>query len=390
MKHEWTQLLRLVPGQPGQAIPWAQIGDTVLAPYAAAMADTPQQSEYHGEGDVWTHTRMVCERLIALHDFWLLPARQREELFLAALLHDIGKPQTTKEQDGRLISPHHGAAGMQLARKLLWTDCDLAGTSQAQCIRETICLLIRYHTAPVNALRQQDPELYLRKIAANGHLAADFTLHMLCLLAQADVLGRIAYDTLDLCGMVQLCIQQAEESLCLHGPYSFPDSHTAYAYLSGRSVPPDSPLYDDTWGEVVLLCGLPGTGKDTWTSRNLPGLPMLSLDNIRREMCVKPTDDQGRVIQEGQKRARSLLAAHQPFVFNGTNVTEMMRGKWARLCEQYHARVRMVYLETDWQTNLRRNADRPYAVPESVIGGLLDKATLPEAFEAQRVEWITV
>ncbi|MFP4188830.1 MAG: hypothetical protein ACLFR5_05430 [Halobacteriales archaeon] len=35
------------------------------APWARPMAETPQDPEYHPEGDVWTHTKMVVEALIA-------------------------------------------------------------------------------------------------------------------------------------------------------------------------------------------------------------------------------------------------------------------------------------------------------------------------------------
>ena len=114
---------------------------------------------------------------------------------------------------------------------------------------------------------------------------------------------------------------------------------------------------------------------------------MLSLDAIRRERGVKPTDDQGQIIQEGKRRVKELLAAHRSFVFNGTNVTDMIRGNWSRLFEAYGARVRIVFLETYWKENLRRNAARKDSVPENVIAELLNKLTLPEQIEAQKVEW---
>lgn len=67
----------------------------------------------------------------------------------------------------------------------------------------------------------------------------------------------------------------------------------------------------------------------------------------------------------------------------------MMRGKWIGLFVQYHARVRIVFLETGWIENMHRNASRAFVVPESVIDGLLEKLTLSEAFEAQTVTWYT-
>lgn len=64
-------------------------------------------------------------------------------------------------------------------------------------------------------------------------------------------------------------------------------------YLSGRNVVPEQPLYDDSWGEVILMSGLPGTGKDTWIMPNRLHMPVISLDDIRREIKIKPTDGQG-------------------------------------------------------------------------------------------------
>ena len=387
MNDAMRTLLSLVPQRQSDHIDWNALGRTPLGPWFVRMTHTPQQPEWHGEGDVYAHTKLVCERLTGLERFWMLQKEQREALFIAALLHDVAKPQTTRLRDGKLVSPRHGPAGAQIVRKLLWTECGLAGTPRDQRLRETICLLIARHTTPPHALNGENPVRKLRQIAANGELTESFTVEMLCLLAEADILGRIADDTQELLDAVRLCAEQAQESGCLTGPYSFPDAYTQRAYLMGRDISPDVPLYDDTWGEVTMLCALPGTGKDTWIAQHLSGIPAVSLDDIRREMGVLPKDDQGRVVQTCKKRVRELLAAKKPFVFNGTNVTDMMRGKWVELFEQYHARVRLVYLETGWEENLRRNAQRSAAVPESVISGLLDKLIPPERFEAQRVEW---
>lgn len=54
----------------------------------------------------------------------------------------------------------------------------------------------------------------------------------------------------------------------------------------------------------------------------------------------------------------------------------------------HKARAHIVYLETDWQTLLARNASREDAVPQTVIENMLGKLELPEAHEAARVDWI--
>ena len=77
----------------------------------------------------------------------------------------------------------------------------------------------------------------------------------------------------------------------------------------------------------------------------------------------------------------------QAFFRNATGLTPMLREKNTRLFEEYHAAVRIVYLETNWQENLRRNAQRPDAVPESVVNQMPGKLIPPEPCEARRVDW---
>jgi hypothetical protein len=42
------------------------------------------------------------------------------------------------------------------------------------------------------------------------------------------------------------------------------------------------------------------------------------------------------------------------------------------------------------KTQLYRNANREYPVPETVIGNMLRKLSVPEIHEARKVEWINI
>lgn len=179
----------------------------------------------------------------------------------------------------------------------------------------------------------------------------------------------------------------AKEAGCLDNPFIFPSEHTHFSYLTGRNIQPWQELYDDTWGQVVLISALPGTGKDTWIKENCPNLPMISLDEIRREMKISPTDNQSRVVEIAREQARAFLRRKQPFVWNATNITPMTRQRQIALFSAYDASVRVVYLETDWNEQLHRNADRVDSVPEQAICEMLEKLSPPERFEAHRVEW---
>lgn len=135
------------------------------------------------------------------------------------------------------------------------------------------------------------------------------------------------------------------------------------------------------------MSGLPGTGKDTWIKEHYPELPMISLDEIRKEMKISPTDNQSKVVEIARERARELLRKNQSFIWNATNLSPMIRKKQIKMFTQYHASSRIVYLEAGWSEQLRRNAGRPDAVPEQAICHMMEELVLPEAKEAHRVQW---
>lgn len=65
--------------------------------WARAMAECPQDAEWHPEGDVWTHTLMVFEE--AQRTIEDLPSEdERCAVMWAALLHDMGKPTCTRDR----------------------------------------------------------------------------------------------------------------------------------------------------------------------------------------------------------------------------------------------------------------------------------------------------
>ncbi|MBP5622868.1 MAG: AAA family ATPase [Thermoguttaceae bacterium] len=384
------EIERCVPTSSTDAIPWDRL-ERLFAPTCfSAMKTTPQNPLYHGEGDVYAHTKATARELIKSSAFQEFSQRKKTELFLATVLHDVGKVKTTRMEDGAWTSPGHASTGARIVREFLWRDCGLCGTPEAIVFRETVCALVRFHMVPGRLIESNDPERKVREIAARGELATDFSWNMLSTLAEADAKGRISMEADDCLTRVRLAEIVAEEALCANAPYRFPDAFTRRAYLSGRDVAPGQPLYDDSWGEVVLMSGLPGTGKDAWLRKNCPDLPTISLDEIRKELRIAPTDDQGRVAQLAEERAKELLRNKRPFVWNSTNVTRDIRRKQIGLFERYGARVRIVYLETDWATRIERNVGRENVVPESAVERLLGKTELPTLDEAQNVQWICV
>lgn len=381
--------MKLVPPAGSGWVDWTPI-EALLGDILRPMADTPQSPRWHGEGDVWTHTKMVVQTLLELPEYCALKEEDRQILFFAALFHDVGKPRCTRREDGQWVSRGHGRAGEQIIRQKLWLEFGLCGTPEKQQFREKICRYIRYHSTPVHAIDNTDGVQRLQLIAAEGEQLPGFTVRLLCLLSQADVIGRINPDTKTQLEKIELCRMLAKESGCYNGPFPFPSFYTRFSYLSGMDILPEQPLYDPTWGQVVMLSGLPGVGKDTWIRDYCPDMPVVSLDDIRRELDYAATKNQALIAQEGHNRAKEYLRKKQPFVWNATDISPMIRRKQVQLFCDYGATVKIVYLETDWQEQLRRNGGRESSVPEQAICRMLEKLEPPYPGEAHRIKWRNV
>ena len=367
------------PAPPTWSVDWPAI--LAAYPWLRSLDGVPQSPVHHAEGDVLIHTRLVAEALAAMPAWRALPDTERAVLFAAALLHDIGKPGCTQvEPDGHISTRGHARAGASSTRHRLWTREGL-GVETPFAVRETITALVRLHGLPLWFLEREDIDRAL--FTASYRVRLD----RVALLAEADARGRACRDKAELLDRIELFRETCREHNCLDHPRPFSSDHTRVCYFRGIHRDPDYDAYDDTWGEVVLLAGLPGAGKDTWLRDNLPDRPVLSLDAIRRELDIDPKKTQGRVVHSAKQQARELLRDRRPLVWNATNLTRRMRDPLIDLFLAYGARVRIVYLDSPLDVLLRRNRARPAAVPEPVIRRLADKLELPDLTEAHRVEY---
>ncbi|MBQ8146094.1 MAG: AAA family ATPase [Clostridia bacterium] len=386
MNNNFEKITRLIPIDT-DAIDWSELKKTSLLPVFERMANTCQNLKYHGEADVFSHTKMVCEEIIKQPEYKNGAVRDKVILFWAALLHDIGKTTCTVFCDDEIKSPHHSSKGATMAREFLWKDLGLCGSLEKQQLREAICNLVRYHSFPPFAISHDNPELRLLKIASNGELASDFSIEKLYALERADVLGRISPSTEETLEKIEYFKALAQDIGCFKKPFEFANDFSKRAYFKGKTAWKEHDMFNDSWGTVILMSGLPGTGKDTYIKENYSHLPVISLDEIRKELNISPTAKQGKVISAGHERAKEYLRKKQPFVWNATNITSQTREMQISLFEDYGAAVKTVFLETEWNEQLSRNGNRNETVPKPVIEGLLSKLTPPERFECENVIW---
>ena len=140
-----------------------------------------------------------------------------------------------------------------------------------------------------------------------------------------------------------------------------------------------------------LTSGLPASGKSTWIAREralgglVEGQPVVSMDVVREEMGVDPWEDQGTVRQTALKRARVLLAAKQPFIWDALNLDWQRRQPLTALCDDYGARIRFAYVEAPEAEMRAQNREREMRVPEAVIDGMLRKWEPPTLVECHEL-----
>ena len=84
------------------------------------MVACQQDAQWHAEGDVWTHTNMVCAELEKLGEWPALVRLTQIKLLFTGLFHDSGKPATPALDldTGRTRSPKHALVGTEIARGL--------------------------------------------------------------------------------------------------------------------------------------------------------------------------------------------------------------------------------------------------------------------------------
>lgn len=99
------------------------------------LEPTPQSPVHHPEGNVWNHTLLVVDEA----------ARRREEsgdpraFMWAALLHDIGKPPTTRIHKERITAYDHDKVGARMTQEFL------SALTDDRRFMDKVTHLVKYH-----------------------------------------------------------------------------------------------------------------------------------------------------------------------------------------------------------------------------------------------------
>lgn len=134
--------------------------------------------------------------------------------------------------------------------------------------------------------------------------------------------------------------------------------------------------------KVVVLVGLPGSGKSTYLERL--GVPGLSSDHVRHLLVDDATNQQihRRVFATVRHLLKQRLALGMPVSYvDATNLTRWERRPYIRLAQLHDCDVEAVYFDVPFEVCLERNRLRGRVVPESAVREMMARLVVPSVAE---------
>lgn len=167
--------------EPGRAIQYlADTGWSKNFPELHALHSTPQDPEWHPEGNVAVHTGHAMDAAARIADREGLTGDDRAVVVLGAMAHDLGKATHTQTEGERITSHGHDRAGGPLARSLM----ERIGIKPD--ITDRVVPIVESHMQHINFTPESQPRA-VRRLADRVHPAS---LRELGLVMEADHSGR--------------------------------------------------------------------------------------------------------------------------------------------------------------------------------------------------------
>jgi DNA ligase-1 len=142
-------------------------------------------------------------------------------------------------------------------------------------------------------------------------------------------------------------------------------------------IPSAEPAPARTEEDVVIMIGLPGSGKSTWAMNNLPGFTRISGDVYKTQPKMKAAAE-----TEWQNGARK-------FVMDATNATPDHRKFWIDWAGSHRLNTKCVFVDTPVKEALKRNELRGRTVPPIAIHVVNKKLSPPTASEGCTVQIVS-
>jgi len=189
-----------------------------------------------------------------------------------------------------------------------------------------------------------------------------------------------------------------EASGCLDSPASFPDPDARLSYCRDRSANfPCQPGRDlSSAPTMVVMCGLPSSGKTRWVEKNMGHMPVVDYDeeaSALGDLSWRNPATKAAVAEECEDMGTDLVSHGRSFCVEWINLGRDDRRKWVDMAVAAGMSTRIVYVDTDIEIMVRRGRRTmiPHIDKPMTVRGLrhyyraLDAPDLSECHELVRV-----
>ncbi len=352
-------------------------------PEIKALIGCKQNTDWHQEGDVYNHTKLVVQEMekILIENNINAPA-VKTTLLAAALLHDIGKPSTTyySETEGQWKTQDHGLAGEKIVRRLFFDDPNVFK-------REAIAFMVRNHMTLHHIYGWV--EKYKKKLIklSYGHVPLQYMLW----LNLADSKGSISFpeysseeqERIDL-------INNMVDTLGIRwNQYQeYMSRYVRYNELNNLNLDISKIDQKKESFDVIIMCGLAGSGKSTYIAEHYSDLPVISRDIMRYNMGLTSSPDEKIIATPDQEKKITKLMNEQilnyckegkSFVIDNMNLRYNYRQAVLKMVIPYNARIIIAYVEApNLDTCIQR---RDGQIPAEEYNRMLNTASFPQPYE---------
>lgn len=313
-------------------------------------------SDWHLEGDVWTHTMMVVSHLKRLVKYSNNPF----ELIVAGLLHDIGKPLSREFKEDKNKITFYGHSGVStfiaagIIKKLV------PNFTHDQVIY--VLRLINYHQVLFD-IRDDSSYISIKKFEEKfNSMQGVELLHDVNLLRIADTRGHIS---------------------------SYSATHSEkikeiLGRLATKYYPRYSSRYNESKPEAVIMVGIPGCGKSTYIKKYLSDHIVVSRDNQFQKLYpnLSYSDawniaDQEEISKMFQNDLSEAIKSNNNIVLDLTNLTHKWRMKFINTLKSKFS-IKIIVLMPDFNIVKQRNFNRiGKVIPENVVLNMMKSFQLP-------------